>query len=735
MTTPQGDRILPERMQDYVNAVLSERYLLDREIGRGGAAVVYLAQDAKHARQVAIKVLRPELAASLGTERFLREIEIAAQLSHPHILPLYDSGEVSGFLYYVMPFVSGESLRQRLQREQRLQLDEALHITAEVADALGYAHGRGVLHRDVKPENILLDSGHALVTDFGVARAISAAGEERVTLPGMAVGTPAYMSPEQAGGEPVDARSDIYALGCVLYEMLAGEPPHNGPNARAILARKVTQPVPALRTVGSDVPDTLEHIIERALAVAPEHRFDTAAEFAQALTTRRSGWVRTLATKPDPAPPSPRSIAVLPFTNMSADPENEFFGDGIAEEVTNALTKVQALKVASRTSAFAYKGNEQDIRRVGKDLGVATVLEGSVRMAGSRLRITAQLIGVEDGYHIWSERYDREAEDVFAIQDEIASKIVESLEVILSEDERRALARPSAANVQAYERYLRGRYFLHLFQKKSVHHAREMFLEAIAVDPDYALAHAGLADSCSFLYMYFEGGESFLDEADTASRRALDLAPDLSEAHAARGLAVALSKRFEEAEAEFERAIRLNPALFEPYYFFARTCFQQGRFERAVRLFEQACAVHDDYQARLLAALSYKALGREEDAKHAYERALRSVEKHLDLTPGDGRALTLGAGCLARLGRSEDAIVWNERALSIDPDDPVVVYAVACTDAILGRSGEALDRLERALDIGFGNRRWILNDPDFETLRDHPRFRSLVGSEEDAAVG
>jgi TolB-like protein/Flp pilus assembly protein TadD/tRNA A-37 threonylcarbamoyl transferase component Bud32 len=721
-------------MQDYVNAVLPERYVLEREIGRGGAAVVYLAQDVKHGRQVAIKVLRPELGASLGTERFLREIEIAAQLSHPHILPLYDSGESSGFLYYVMPFVTGESLRQRLQREQRLALEEALHITAEVADALSYAHDRGVLHRDIKPENILLDSGHALVTDFGVARAISAAGSERVTLPGMTVGTPAYMSPEQAGDEPIDGRSDVYALGCVLYEMLAGEPPHSGPTARAILARKVTQPVPALHSFGTEVPDTLEHIIERALAVAPEHRFATASEFAQALTTRRSGWVRALAQRPEPPAPSPRSIAVLPFTNMSADPENAYFGDGIAEEITNALTKVQALRVASRTSAFAYKGNEQDIRRIGKELGVATVLEGSVRKAGNRLRITAQLIGVQDGYHVWSERYDCEAEDVFAVQDQIASEIVEALQVILTEDQRRALARPAAANVEAYERYLRGRYFLHLFQKNSVHHAREMFLEAIAIDPGYALAHAGLADSCSFLYMYFEGDEALLEEADAASQRALELAPDLPEAHAARGLAVALSKRYDEAEAEFETAIRLNPALFEPYYFYARTCFQQGKLERAVQLFERACEVHDDYQARLLAALSYKGLGRHDEATAAYGRALRSIEKHLDLTPGDGRALTLGAGCLARLGRSDEAIQWTERALAIDAGDPVIVYAAACVDAVLGRVEQALGGLEQALALGFGNRRWILNDPDFESLRDHPRFRELVGSP-DAMVG
>jgi TolB-like protein/Tfp pilus assembly protein PilF len=625
-----------------------------------------------------------------------------------------------------MPYVTGESLRQRLRREQRLSLDEALHVAAEVADALAYAHGRGVLHRDIKPENIMLDSGHALVTDFGIARAISAAGEERVTLPGVAVGTPAYMSPEQASGEAVDERTDVYALGCVLYEMLAGEPPHQGPNARAILMKKVTQPVPSLRNVGGDVPDTLEHLIGRALAVEPGDRFEGTSEFAAALTTRRSGWVRTLGAEAKRPTPSPRSIAVLPFANMSADPENEYFGDGIAEEITNALTKIQALRVASRTSAFAYKGRDEDIRTVGKELGVATVLEGSVRKAGTRLRITAQLIGVRDGYHLWSDRYDREAQDVFAIQDEISTRIVDALQLILTDDEKKALARPAAANVEAYERYLRGRYFLHLFQKNSVRHARQMFLEAIDIDPSYALAHAGLADSCSFLYMYFEGRASLLEEAQAASSRALDLAPSLSEAHAARGLAVALSKRYDEAEAEFERAIQLNPALFEPYYFYARTCFQLGKFEQAASLFERACEVHDDYQARLLSALSFKGLEQHAEAFAAYERALASIERHLELTPGDSRALTLGAGCLARLSRVGEAIEWCERALSIDSEDPVVVYAAACVDAVLGRETEALDGLERAIAAGFGNRKWILNDPDFESLRTHPRFLELL---------
>ena len=715
-------------LREMVTTALTDRYAIDRELGRGGAAVVYLAEDRKHRRQVAIKVMRPELAASLGPERFLREIEIAAQLSHPHILPLYDSGEVSGLLFYVMPYVRGASLGGRLHREGQIPLEEALHITVEVADALNYAHGRGVVHRDVKPGNILLESGHALVTDFGIARAISAAGEERVTLPGIAVGTPAYMSPEQAEGDHgLDARTDTYALGCVLYEMLTGEPPYAGTSPQAILAQKVTQSAPKLQKLQESVSRTLEHAIRRALAREPGDRFATSEEFAQALTSGAARWspASGVATSP-PAGSTAKSIAVLPFANMSADAENEYFSDGIAEEITNALSKVQALRVASRTSAFGYKGKDQDVRKIGEELGVATILEGSVRKSGNRLRITAQLVSVADGYHLWSERYDSDAEDVFAIQDEIATKIAEALHLMLSEEERRELAQVPTEDVQAYEAYLRGRFFLNRFQKASVRHAKDMFEQAIDIDPEYALAFAGLADCCSFLYMYFDGSDENLEEADKASQRALELGPDFAEAHASRGLAVALSKRYEEAEAEFQIAIALNPSLFEAYYFYARTCFQQGKLEPAVELFEKACEVHEDYQACLLAALSYSGLGREDEAKAAYARALRVIERHLELNPGDARALTLGGGCLARLGKADEAVLWCERSLQIDAEDPVVVYAVACVYAILQMTDKALDGLEKAIESGFGNKKWIENDPDFASLREHPRFQELV---------
>jgi serine/threonine-protein kinase len=423
---------------DRLRASLSDRYSFDREIGRGGMATVYLAQDLKHNRAVAIKVLHPYLAVNLGPERFLREIQIAAQLQHPHIVPLYDSGQAGDLLYYVMPYVEGESLRQRLEREPQLPIDDVLHLGRAVATALDYAHRHQVVHRDIKPENVMLHEGEAMVTDFGIAKAVTAAASDNLTQTGATVGTPAYMSPEQASGVvDLDGRSDVYSLGCVIFEMVTGRTPFVGPTAQAIIAQCFTNSPPPLRDSRARVPEWLEQVVAKALAKEPAGRFATAAEFAQGLripgATTPPG-----ATAATPAPQAAtvvKSIAVLPFVNMSADPENEYFTDGIAEEIINALSKVQALRVASRTSAFAFKGKNQDIRKVGEQLNVSTVLEGSVRKAGTKLRVTAQLVNVADGYHLWSERYDRELQDVFAIQDEIAENIVKALRVVLSDRE------------------------------------------------------------------------------------------------------------------------------------------------------------------------------------------------------------------------------------------------------------------------------------------------------------
>jgi serine/threonine-protein kinase len=353
-----------------LRGVFADRYTIDRELGRGGMAVVFLAQDQKHHRKVAIKVLEPELAAALGRERFLREIETAAGLNHPHILPLHDSGEADGFLYYVIPYVEGESLRERLDRERQLALEDAIQIAREVADALSYAHGHNILHRDIKPGNILLSAGHALVCDFGIARAITATGGGQLTEVGALVGTPAYMSPEQIdGSQYIDGRADIYSLGCVLFEMLVGEPPFRGSTLTAVIMGQLSSPAPSPRLFRELVPEAVDAAARKAMASLPADRFSTAAQFAEALGTPRP-------SEPTPAAVPDRSIAVLPFKNQSSDPESEYFSDGIAEEIINALAQLPGLQVAARTSSFAFKGKGAEIAEVGAKLKVATVLDG-----------------------------------------------------------------------------------------------------------------------------------------------------------------------------------------------------------------------------------------------------------------------------------------------------------------------------------------------------------------------
>ncbi len=710
-----------------LQSALAGRYVVERELGRGGMATVFLAHDVKHDRMVALKVLHPELAASLGPERFLREIKVAARLNHPHILPLHDSGQAGELLYYVMPYVEDESLRHRMNRDKQLPVEDALQIARNVAAALDYAHRHQVVHRDIKPENVMLHEGEALVTDFGIAKAISVAGGETLTQTGIAVGTPAYMSPEQAAGEAdPDGRSDVYSLGCMLYEMLAGAPPFTGPTAQAVITRRFTDPVPSLRAARPSVSEAVEQAVTKALARVPGDRFATAAQLAQALTGQ-TGTTPPGSTAASHATQSAaNSIAVLPFADMSPQRDQEYFCEGMAEEIINALTKIQALRVASRSSAFAFRGQNQDIRKVGEQLGVATVLEGSVRKAGNKLRITAELIKVADGYHVWSERYDRDMEDVFAIQDEIAQNIVRSLRVMLSAEEKRAIEKAPTADIEAYNYYLRGRQFFHQFRRTGIQFARRMFERAMQIDSGYALAHAGAADCCSFLYMYWDASNANLEGADTYSKKALELAPELAEAHASRGFAVSLSKRYDEARREFETAIRLDPKLYEAHYLYARACVQEGKLEEAAKHYEDASRTRpEDYQALLLMQGPLHSLGREADAYEVLRRGVQVAEKHLELNPDDARALYLSAGALAQLGERERALELAKRAFAIDPEDSGVLYNVACVYANLGDAENAITCLEKAIQNGFGHREWLEHDTDLASLRGDPRFMAL----------
>ncbi len=650
-----------------LTSALADRYRIERELGAGGMATVYLAADLKHDRQVAVKVLRPELSASLGAERFLSEIRTTAKLAHPHILPLHDSGQAEGFLFYVMPFVEGESLRQRLTREGTLPVDEAVRIAREIADALAYAHSHGVIHRDVKPENILLQASHAIVADFGIARAVSAAGSERLTLVGMALGTPSYMSPEQAAGEAdVDGRSDLYALASLLYDMLAGEPPFTGPTMESILVQRFTRPAPRITVKRPNVPRGIEAAISTALAREPADRFASVERFAEALDPKSgagSGESRD------------RSIAVLPFANMSGEAEAEYFSDGISEEIINALAQLPGLRVAARTSAFSFKGKNTDLRSVGDQLNVSTVLEGSVRKAGNRLRITAQLINVADGYHLWSERFDREHTDIFAIQDEIATAIAAKLEVTLGVRDSGPLVKPPTDNLEAYDLYLKG-HALALQRGPSIPRAVECLERAVSLDPEFALAQAELAEALLFASLY--GMKRLVDlreRAQEAANRSMMKDPNLPAAHVAQALlAFFVEYDREKATRAWARARELDP--FNPETRGMRAlydlCYVHGGFDEGVNEMRAALELDPlNVFGRSQLALLLAWGGRFEEAAAEARQALKldaepfyphwTLLHALILGPKPEEGIAQGVAMLARFGRHP----WVMMALAL----------------------------------------------------------------------
>jgi serine/threonine-protein kinase len=705
-------------------------------------ATVYLAEDLKHHRKVAVKLFRPELAAALGGSHFLREIEITASLSHPHILPLLDSGDAGGLLFYLMPYVEGESLRQRLIREKQLSVEDALEITRDVADALCYAHSLGIIHRDIKPENILFEAGHAVVSDFGIARALTTAGGETLTETGFTLGTPAYMSPEQTAGDcEIDGRSDLYSLACVVYEMLAGMPPFTGPTPQAVLARHAVDPVPPLRTVRPMVPGTIDTAVTRALAKVPADRYRTAGSFAKALVD---------------GPPAVKSIAVLPFANMSADRENEYFSDGLSEDLINALTNIQGFRVAARTSAFSFKGQQVDARTIGQTLNVNTVLEGSVQKAGNRLRITAELVSAEDGYHMWSEQYDRVMADVFTIQDEITGAIVDSLKIELLAEEKTAVAKKHTANVDAYHLYLKGRYYWNRGNTEAFRKAIDQFHAAIRADPSYARAYAGLADAYAGLgdagHSAIAPKEAF-SNAKSAVQQALELDDSLAEAHTSLGHLRMHEFEWPEAQREFAQATMLNPNYATAYHFYAfyhaalgHSCEAITTLERALELDPVSLAINTD-----LGVIFYFA--------RQYDEAVAQYQKVLDMDPGFIRAyMTMGSAYaqndmhdeavamfqkaielsgdrskVAALGRAYGMVGKKDEALKVvdelrelSKDRYITPYATVLILAAMGEIDEALSWLEDAFAERVSDLIYLRVDPFLDNLRSDPRFNALL---------
>jgi serine/threonine protein kinase/tetratricopeptide (TPR) repeat protein len=730
---------------DRLTAALTGRYTLERELGSGGMATVYLAEDLKHRRKVAIKVLHPELAALLGPERFSREIEIAARLNHPHIVSLYDSGEAEGFLFYVMPCIQGQSLRQRLRREKQLPVDEALRLTLQVAAALHYAHGHNLVHRDIKPENILLHEGEAMVADFGVAQAATAAGD-RLTATGLALGTPEYMSPEQAAGEAtLDRRSDVYSLGCVLYELLAGEPPYTGITAQAVIAKRFTDPVPPVRRLRPAVPLAVEQALLRALAPVPADRFPSAETFAEALSAPVDRQSR-----------SP-SVAVLPFLNLSADPENEFFADGITEDVIAQLSKIRALKVISRTSVMPFKKREHSLREIGAKLDVATLLEGSVRRAGSRVRIVAQLIDAEADQHLWAETYDRELTDIFTIQSDVALQIASALKAELSSAEKTRIRRAATSNLQAYQLYLQGRHCYTRYTEGSVRKGLEYYQQAIAVDPGYAMAHVGVALAYAELAAGEGGGllrpEVAYDRAKEAVSRALALDAGLGEAHSV----LALLKCVHDfdwvgAEEEFKLALALSPGGADIYDHYGWMCSAIGRFDESLELVKRAQEL-DPLTHRADVATELLRAGRFQEALQAARRCMEfdpdyprgqstlgwaylktgmSAEgldhlKHaVRLAPGNALYLGQLGQAYAMVGKLEQARDVVRQLEELSQRKYVSPYHMAYVHTGLGDQERAMDYLERAFEERAGSVYGIKGSFLFTSLHGHPRFIALL---------
>ncbi|MFC1475625.1 protein kinase [Candidatus Zixiibacteriota bacterium] len=700
-------------------------YRVIRKIGSGGMSEVFLGEDTELSRKAALKFLLPHYVADERFKaRFKREAQAVAALEHPNIVTIYEVGEFQGWPFYAMQYVDGQSLADLIKGD-RLPVYDIIDLVIQIGEGLSKAHEERITHRDIKPSNILIDpDGRAKLVDFGLA---TIHGSDHLTKTGSLIGTVSYMSPEQAQGKEIDCRSDLFSLGIVFYEMVTGRTPFDRDNIVAT-AQAIAHDTPErLTSYRENVPADLQRIISRLLQKDREARYQHVGDLLADLRSLRRALEAGNVVLAKRIRSHQPSIAVLPFANLTAEEGQDYFCEGIAEEIINSLAKVRDLQVAARTSAFVYKKRQEDIRSIGQKLNVEAVLEGSVRQAGNQLRITVQLIDTANGYHLWSERFDREFADIFAIQDEIAENVMQALKIILSEEEKRAITRTPTRDIKAYDYYLRGRQFFHQGRRRSLLYARDMFARAIEIDPNYALAYAGMADCCSFLIHYYpHTGETSVEEAAAASRKAIELDPRLAEAHAAHGFALWLMKRHDEAHAEFETAILLDPKQFEARYLYGRASFQRGNLVEALHLFEEACLVREDHEARFFAAQTYAALGRTERAKSAYRRALQVIEKHLGLNPDDARALTMGAVSLCRVGRREEGLAWAERASAIDPEDPGVRYNVACLFALEGQKERAIDSLEKAFQAGFANMEWVEKDPDLASLRDDPRLQALL---------
>ncbi len=703
-----------------LGSVFAGRYQIIEELGKGGMGRVFRALDLRLQEEVALKIIKPEIASDRETiDRFGNELKLARKISHKNVGRMYELMEAEGAHYITMEYVAGQDLKGLIRQSGRLTTETALSIARQIGAGLAEAHRLGIVHRDLKPGNILIDrDGTAKIMDFGIARSLRA---EKVTAGGLIIGTLAYISPEQVEGREVGARSDIFSFGCVLYEMLTGRSAFGRETNAQTIAAVLHEDPPLLSEAGVDIPEELKEVISRCLEKDPELRLSSMDEVLALLDG---------ADKPASRQEKDTrraSVAVLPFVNMSSDRENEYFSDGLAEELVNSLSRIEGLQVASRTSSFAFKGKNLDIRQIAEKLNVGNVLEGSVRKSGNRLRITAQLVKASNGYHLYAETFDRELKDVFEIQNEIAQSIAQVLRPVLTSRDKVSLSRLPTTSVEAYDYCLRGRELFYLFQRTGFERALRLFLHATELDPGYAGAYAWAANCYSFLYTWFNPSPDTLDAAEKNSLKALDLNPELGEARVARAMVLYNRKEFNRAEEEFERAIHLKPDLFEAAYLYARLCFAQGQFDKAARLAHEASRLRpEDYNAPCLLGMIYTEQNKPAERAEAYRKALENAKRSVELFPEDTRALYMGAAAAISLGDERLGLEWADRISSAHPHETMTLYGVACSYALVGQTDKAIDCMEEAVRFGTIQKKWLEHDPDLRSIRNHPRFKALL---------
>ncbi|MBF8296511.1 MAG: hypothetical protein HW389_3056 [Bacteroidetes bacterium] len=698
-------------------------YKILEKLGEGGMGIVYKAQDSRLDRFVAIKFLPSHLSGSAENKaRFLQEAKATAALNHPNILSVYDVGEHDDSMFLVLELVDGTTLSAHIANHKSgtgVPVKQAIEWLSQIAQGLKVAHEKNIIHRDIKPHNIMVTpSNQVKIMDFGLAKLMSGAS---MTKTGTSLGTLSYMSPEQAQGTAADHRSDIWSLGVVFYEMLTTELPFKAEHTAGLTYLIMNENPPAPSVLDRRIPHTVDSVVKKMLEKDRSKRYQDMAEVLHAVENARSEMDSAAsATKT-------KAIGVLPFTNMSNDPENEYFSDGLTEELILNLSRLRDIRVVSRTTSMQYKGTKKDIKTIGKELGARYMLEGSVRKFQDNIRITAQLIDVESDAQLWAEAFKGTLADVFDIQEKVSKQIVDALMVKLTPTEKVVLTKRPTLNPQAFDCNLRARDSLYRFTKTSMQTAIELFRKAIEYDSRYADAYAGMSEAYAHLYQQFERKEPWLDNALDAGLKALMYDPSLSEAHSALGLVYLYKKSHDEAVESSQKAIELNPSNHIAYWILGRTYLTTDHRKEAVELFKKVIELSPDFYAAYGdMVLCLDRLGEKEKMNEALKAAVQMFPRYLSLHPDDARAHIFFATTLVRLGRIDEAKIKAARAIELSPNDPLMFYNVACFYANVGDKPLALQSLKNALTTGYGFYEWIKRDPDLDSLHNEPEYIELM---------